>query len=81
MRKLIPDFLAVAALLLSTVSSFASDADPQEFTQIERGRYLAILSDCASCHTVPNSNQPFRRRPADRNSVRQHCRSEHHAQC
>ena len=59
MRKLIPDFLAVAALLLSTVSSFASDADPQEFTQIERGRYLAILSDCASCHTVPNSNQPF----------------------
>src|SRR6516225_394612 len=59
MRKLILDFLAVAALLLSTVSSFASDADPQEFTQIERGRYLAILSDCASCHTVPNSNQPF----------------------
>ena len=33
--------------------------DSQEFTQIERGRYLAVLSDCSSCHTVPGSNQPF----------------------
>ena len=33
--------------------------DPQEFTQIQRGRYLAILSDCASCHTVPGSGHPF----------------------
>jgi mono/diheme cytochrome c family protein len=59
MRKLIPELLAAAALLLSAAPSFAGDADPQEFTEIERGRYLAILSDCASCHTVPNSNQPF----------------------
>jgi mono/diheme cytochrome c family protein len=51
--------LAATALFLSTASSFAGDADPQEFTQIERGRYLTILSDCASCHTVPDSSQPF----------------------
>ncbi len=33
--------------------------DPQNFGQIERGRYLAIAGDCASCHTVPGSGQPF----------------------
>jgi mono/diheme cytochrome c family protein len=59
MRKLFHGALAVTALLLSTAASFAGDADPQEFTQIERGRYLTILSDCASCHTAPGSGQPF----------------------
>src|ERR1700740_1879204 len=57
MRRRLSDLLATTALLFSTASSFA--ADPQEFTQIERGRYLAILSDCTSCHTVPGSNRPF----------------------
>jgi mono/diheme cytochrome c family protein len=33
--------------------------DPQNFGQIERGRYLAILGDCSSCHTVPGSGQPY----------------------
>ncbi len=33
--------------------------DPQNFGQIERGRYLAVAGDCASCHTVPGSGQPF----------------------
>jgi mono/diheme cytochrome c family protein len=32
--------------------------DPQNFTQIERGRYLTIAGDCASCHTVPGG-EPF----------------------
>ena len=61
MRKRYRGSFAAAALLLvgTTASSFADDSDPQEFTQIERGRYLAVLSDCASCHTVPGSNQPF----------------------
>jgi mono/diheme cytochrome c family protein len=44
---------------VGSTASFAGDSDPQEFTQIERGRYLAVLSDCASCHTVPGSNRPF----------------------
>jgi mono/diheme cytochrome c family protein len=59
MRKRYRGSLAAALLLLGTTASFAGDSDPQEFTQIERGRYLAVLSDCASCHTVPGSNQPF----------------------
>src|SRR5580693_7675316 len=60
MRRRYRGSLAAAALLLlGTTASFAGDSDPQEFTQIERGRYLATLSDCASCHTVTGSNQPF----------------------
>jgi mono/diheme cytochrome c family protein len=60
MRKRYRCSLAGAALvLLAAAPCVAGDADPQEFTQIERGRYLAILSDCGSCHTVPGSNQPF----------------------
>jgi mono/diheme cytochrome c family protein len=60
MRKRYRGSLAAAALLLvSSTASLAGNSDPQEFTQIERGRYLAVLSDCASCHTVPGSNQPF----------------------
>jgi mono/diheme cytochrome c family protein len=33
--------------------------DPQNFGQIERGRYLALAGDCTSCHTVPGLGQPF----------------------
>ena len=33
--------------------------DAQDFGQIERGRYLANAGDCASCHTVPGTGQPF----------------------
>lgn len=49
----------VSLAVLVAGSANAGDSDPQEFSQIERGRYLAVLSDCASCHTVPGSNQPF----------------------
>ena len=59
MRERYRGSFAAALLLLGTTASFAGDTDPQEFTQIERGRYLTVLSDCASCHTVPGSNQPF----------------------
>jgi len=52
-------FTSLAIALSAIVSAKAGDSDPQEFTQIDRGRYLAVLSDCASCHTVPGSNQPF----------------------
>ena len=30
----------------------------QSFDQIERGRYLTVLSDCAGCHTAPGG-EPF----------------------
>ena len=52
-------FAGAALLFLAAAPCVAGDSDPQEFTQIERGLYLAILSDCGSCHTVPGSNQPF----------------------
>jgi mono/diheme cytochrome c family protein len=31
----------------------AALADSQSFDRIERGRYLAVLGDCAACHTAP----------------------------
>jgi mono/diheme cytochrome c family protein len=33
--------------------------DKQDFKQIERGRYLAIVGDCAGCHTLPGSGHDF----------------------
>jgi mono/diheme cytochrome c family protein len=49
----------VSILSLAAISSArAGDSDPQEFTQIERGRYLAVTSDCVSCHTVMGK-KPF----------------------
>src|SRR5579864_1673209 len=53
------ELLAVATLLSSIAPCFAGAADPQAFAEIERGRYLTILSDCGSCHTVPGGSQPF----------------------
>jgi mono/diheme cytochrome c family protein len=58
---------AIATLILAASLVDASRAqdkvgtslDPQNFGQIERGRYDAIAGDCASCHTVPGSGQPF----------------------
>ena len=46
--------------LLAAGNSFgANDTDSQDFTQIERGRYLVVAADCAACHTVPDHGQPF----------------------
>jgi mono/diheme cytochrome c family protein len=52
-------FAGVGIALSAATSALAGASDPQDFTEVERGRYLAVLSDCASCHTVPGSNQPF----------------------
>jgi mono/diheme cytochrome c family protein len=55
--------LVVAASLVdpsrAQTNKVGTSLDPQNFGQIERGRYLAIAGDCASCHTVPGSGQPF----------------------
>ncbi|WP_027582213.1 cytochrome c [Bradyrhizobium sp. Ai1a-2] len=54
-----PVFLIAVLLTLLTVSpAFTGEPDPQEFTQIEHGRYLATAADCISCHTIPGS-KPF----------------------
>jgi mono/diheme cytochrome c family protein len=50
--------LSVAAIFLTPVPLKAG-SDSQEFTLIERGRYLTVAADCASCHTVPRGGQPF----------------------
>ena len=59
---------AIASLILASslvasgraqTNKVGTSLDPQNFGQIERGRYLAIAGDCSSCHTVPGSGQPF----------------------
>ena len=45
--------LAATAVAASLAGSRVRAADTQDFTQIKRGRYLAIVSDCQSCHTKP----------------------------
>jgi mono/diheme cytochrome c family protein len=59
---------AIASLIVASslvgpsraqTSKVGTSLDPQNFGQIERGRYLAIAGDCASCHTVPGAGQPF----------------------
>ena len=41
--------LAIALGL--AVGSALAGSDGQDFSQIERGRYLAIAGDCGGCHT------------------------------
>ncbi len=51
MRKLLAVFAAAAA---ATVAGAALAGNTgQDFSQIERGRYLAAAGDCAGCHTKP----------------------------
>ena len=47
----------LCALLLaaSAGGALAQGIDKQEFEQIELGRYLTIVGDCAACHTLPGS--------------------------
>jgi len=44
--------------VLSLAMTGAAFADSQNFERIERGRYLAVLGDCAACHTAPGG-QPY----------------------
>jgi mono/diheme cytochrome c family protein len=48
-----------AAFIVGSGGASAGEVDAQDFTTVAKGRYLSILSDCASCHTVPQKNQPF----------------------
>jgi mono/diheme cytochrome c family protein len=47
-------FLAGAALSWPLAAQ-AAGIDKQDFGQIEHGHYLAIVGDCAACHTLPGS--------------------------
>jgi mono/diheme cytochrome c family protein len=48
-----------AASIVGNGGASAGEVDAQDFTTVAKGRYLSILSDCASCHTVPQKSQPF----------------------
>jgi mono/diheme cytochrome c family protein len=50
---------AVASLLALSSHGVAGQSDPQDFSQVERGRYLVTASDCTGCHTIPGGHQPF----------------------
>jgi mono/diheme cytochrome c family protein len=47
-----------ALALLALLWCGAADPDPQNFGQIERGKYLAAVGDCVACHTA-KGGQPF----------------------
>jgi mono/diheme cytochrome c family protein len=57
MRNVQPSLGVLCALVLtlSAGGAVAEGIDKQEFKQIERGRYLSIVGDCAACHTLPGS--------------------------
>jgi hypothetical protein len=46
------------AVLFASLTGTAFAQDFQSFDRIERGRYLAVLGDCAGCHTAPGG-APF----------------------
>ena len=52
MRTMRAFTLSLITTIAFTAASFAQDR--QSFGHIERGRYLAVLGDCAGCHTTPN---------------------------
>ncbi len=49
--------LVAFAVAISPVR--ARTPDGQDFTLIEKGRYLATAADCVACHTVRNGGKPF----------------------
>jgi mono/diheme cytochrome c family protein len=51
----LPGVLCALLLALSEGGALAQGIDKQEFEQIELGRYLTIVGDCAACHTLPGS--------------------------
>ena len=58
LRWLVPAPLA-AAILATPLSAPAEQSDGQAFAQVEKGRYLAVVADCGSCHTLPGSGHLF----------------------
>src|SRR5437660_1441894 len=42
-----------AAIALTAITPGVAGNSGQDFSQIERGRYLTIAGDCAGCHTRP----------------------------
>ncbi len=56
-RRIIATFAAGASVLL--IATGAVQAGGQDFTQVQKGRYLATAADCVACHTIQNGGKPF----------------------
>src|SRR6516164_5882532 len=63
MRDLTRQLAGAAAWFVTACAPHVVVADNQpsgqDFSQIERGRYLAIIADCGACHTDPNTGVEF----------------------
>ena len=51
--------LAGVTVIFCAGVATAAGIDKQNFNQVERGHYLAIVGDCAACHTLPGSGHDF----------------------
>ena len=49
--------IVASALSLMAVLPPAHAIDPQDFDQIEKGKYLTDVGDCVACHTQLGSNE------------------------
>jgi len=54
----VPRCIAAVAMSLACVCTHAQNASPAVGDSISRGRYLAYVGNCATCHTVPGG-APF----------------------
>ena len=55
-------FLLATLALAACGSATVQAGDPptaQDFSAIQRGRYLATVADCVACHTDPDGGRPF----------------------
>lgn len=52
-------------LVLFGASAAHAAADGQAFSEIERGRYLAVVGNCAACHTAPDGEAYAGGRPIE----------------
>jgi mono/diheme cytochrome c family protein len=57
--------LGPALILAGGTAAAAAGIDAQDFGQIERGRYLTIVGDCAACHTLPGGSDFAGGRPIE----------------
>jgi mono/diheme cytochrome c family protein len=51
--------IGLCGAALAVFPAAADGIDKQDFSQIERGRYLTVAGDCTACHTLPGSGRDF----------------------
>jgi mono/diheme cytochrome c family protein len=51
--------VGIVALCAASAGLVLTAGAGQDFTKVERGRYLATAADCVACHTIPGSKDEF----------------------